>query len=113
MKTVTMGKIMVSAKIESLADCFDAQMGRIAKDQVRRVEVINAMVDRRFFEFLMPFCLIDQLGLEAVTTRTVRTITGEMPVIEPSASQCHHWPDSARSDGLGGRHERTASDWQS
>src|SRR5262249_3260796 len=59
--------------------------GRVAADQVRRVEVENARVDTGVSILSMPRHLVDQLGLELIETRTARTATGpaQFGVYEP------------------------------
>ena len=45
MKTPTMGKVVVTAKIENLEDLYSAKKGLLPDAQVRRIEVPDA-VDR-------------------------------------------------------------------
>ena len=45
MGTTIVGKVIVSAKIENLFDIEEVFKGRITDDQVRRLEVDDAMVD--------------------------------------------------------------------
>jgi predicted aspartyl protease len=80
MENATMGKVLVTAKIENLHDVLDAEMGRIAADQVRSVEVSDALVDTGATMLSMPKRLIAQLGLRLVRTRQARTAAGLVTV---------------------------------
>ena len=50
MGTSVMGKVLVSAKIENLSDFLKLEEGTLSCDQVRSVDVSDALVDtaRRF-----------------------------------------------------------------
>ena len=45
METGTVGKVIVSAKIENVFDLYEAGQGQRADDQVRRIDVSDARVD--------------------------------------------------------------------
>lgn len=45
METKTMRKALVAAKIENLQDLWEVERGLRTKEQVRRVEVTDALVD--------------------------------------------------------------------
>jgi predicted aspartyl protease len=76
METSILGKVMVSAKVESIEDLLSAEKGALAPDQVRRVEVPDALVDTGATMLLMPKHLIAKLGLRPFRTRTSRSIGG-------------------------------------
>lgn len=76
MGTTTMGKVIVTAKIENIADLYNASQGALPPDQVRRVEVTDAMADTGATTLSMPKRLIAQLGLMPFRTRNVRTPAG-------------------------------------
>ena len=76
MESTTMGKVLVTAKIENLHDVLDVQAGRLAADKIRSVEVSDALVDTGATILSMPKGLIAQLGLRPVRTRRVRTSAG-------------------------------------
>jgi predicted aspartyl protease len=76
METSTMGRVLVTALIENLSDLYLADKGIIPRNQIRRVEVHDALVDTGATGLSMPRRLIDQLGLEASSTRRVRTSAG-------------------------------------
>lgn len=71
-----MGKVLVAATIENLDDVFDAAKGAIAPDQVRRVEVTDALVDTGATVLSMPKRLIAQLGLQPSRTPPALTSAG-------------------------------------
>ncbi len=76
METATVGKVLVTAKIENLDDLYKVKHGALSDDQVRRVEVSDAMVDTGAVMLSLPVRLIDQLGLDRFRTRRVRTSGG-------------------------------------
>lgn len=83
MENATMGKVLVTAKIENMHDVLDVQAGRLAADKIRSVEVTDALVDTGATMLSLPKRLIDQLGLHFVRTRPVRTSAG------PTTAQIH------------------------
>jgi predicted aspartyl protease len=76
METATVGKVIVSAKIENLVDLEDVHSGRLGLDQVRRIELDDALVDTGASTISMPKRLIDQLGLRLLGMRQARTANG-------------------------------------
>jgi clan AA aspartic protease len=80
MRTATMGKVIVTARIDNLHDLFDVTRGMLQPDQVRGVEVTDALVDTGATSLSLPKRLIDQLGLRPVRTRTARTSAGTVTV---------------------------------
>jgi predicted aspartyl protease len=76
METANMGKVLVAAKIENLLDLYQANQGLLADDQVRRVEVTDALVDTGAMMLSLPKSLIERLGLTRYRTRRVRTSGG-------------------------------------
>ncbi len=76
MEITTMGKVIVTAKIENQEDLFAVQRGKLSADKVRSVEVSDALVDTGANMLGMPKRLIAQLGLLPFRTRTVRTPGG-------------------------------------
>jgi predicted aspartyl protease len=76
METATVGKVIVSAKIENLFDIEKVFEGKITDDQVRRLEVDDAMVDTGATTLSLPKRLIDQLGLRQLRTARDRTANG-------------------------------------
>jgi predicted aspartyl protease len=78
MRTATMGKVIVSAKIENLNDLFSVRKGLLQPDQVRSVEVADALVDRGATTLSLPKRLISQLGLLPLRSRQARTSAGSV-----------------------------------
>jgi predicted aspartyl protease len=76
MESVTMGKVLVTALIENLDDLYEVDKGQRTLDQVRRVEVTNALVDTGATVLLLPKRLIQLLGLRPLRVRPARTIGG-------------------------------------
>ena len=72
----TMGKLVVAAKIENLFDVENRERGLLSDEQVRSVEVADALIDTGATGLLMPKRLIDELGLRPYRMRRSRTIAG-------------------------------------
>ena len=80
MGTETMGQVRVTALIENLYDVENRERGLIPADQVRHVEVTDALVDTGATGLMVPKRLIAQLGLRHVRTRQARGIGGTVPL---------------------------------
>jgi predicted aspartyl protease len=80
MESATMGKVIVTAKVESLEDLYKVQQGALPPEQVRSIEVSDALVDTGATILSMPKRLIDQLGLRPIRTRPARTSAGTVTV---------------------------------
>jgi predicted aspartyl protease len=76
MEVDTMGKVMVAAKIQNLQDLYDCRRGMIREDQVRTVEVPDALVDTGATTLSMPRHLITRLGIQPFRTRQAQTSAG-------------------------------------
>src|SRR5438105_15219077 len=76
METETMGRVVVSARIENLEDLFLARTGHKTTDEVRTLEVDDALVDTGANMLSLPKSLIKKLGLKKFTSRTMRTAKG-------------------------------------
>ncbi len=76
MEISTMGKVQVAVKIENLEDIFKAEAGTLPVDQVRSVEVSDALVDTGAVMLSLPKRMVAQLGLRPYRTRRVRTVGG-------------------------------------
>ncbi len=72
-----MDRVVTEATIESLKDLWDAQRGMIPEDQVRRVNVTDALVDSGATLLSLPTRIIRQLGLAPVRVRRVVSSSGE------------------------------------
>jgi predicted aspartyl protease len=71
-----MGKVFVPAKIENLQDLYDAERGLMKAEQVRRVEITDAVADTGAMMLSLPKPLIEQLALKRYSTRRARTTAG-------------------------------------
>jgi predicted aspartyl protease len=75
-----MGRVIVTAKIENLEDLILVKKGLLPPDQVRTIEVDDALVDSGATSLSMPRSMIERLGLDFVRTRTAVTSAGVVQV---------------------------------
>lgn len=75
-----MGRVLVTARIENLTDLEMVERGLMTADQVRSLEVTDALVDTGATMLSMPTRLIAQLGLRPIRKRPVRTSAGSVIV---------------------------------
>ena len=80
MEMSLMGKVLVGAKIENLSDLLHVESGSLNPEQVRSIEVTDALVDSGATTLAMPKRLIDQLGLRPLRRRRALTTAGERDV---------------------------------
>jgi predicted aspartyl protease len=71
-----MGKVVVTARIDNVTDLFNAAQGLLPPEQVRTVEVTDALVDTGASTLSLPRRLIAQLGLRPLRTRQARASAG-------------------------------------
>ncbi len=71
-----MGRVVVSAVIESLEDLYRVHRGELATAQVRRVEVVEALANTGATGLSLPRRLVGQLGLLPIRTRRAVTTAG-------------------------------------
>jgi len=76
MGTATMGKVIVSAKIENLNDQYMAHKGLLPPDQVRTLTVDDALVDTGAAGLMVPTRLLMPLGLRRTFTKQAKTVGG-------------------------------------
>jgi clan AA aspartic protease len=76
MEMLTVGKVVVPAKIENLSDVYLADREVVSADQVRSLEVSDALVDTGATMLSVPKQLVAQLGLKRVRSRQARTAAG-------------------------------------
>jgi len=76
METANMGKVVVTATIENVQDVYNAKHGLLPDDQVRRIEVPDAVIDTGATTLLLPKRMIAALGLEPLRTRHARGLGG-------------------------------------
>jgi hypothetical protein len=77
METPTMGKVLVTVKIENLEDLYSAKRGLLPDTQVRRIEVADAVIDSGATTLLLPKRMITALGLDPIRTRHSRGLGGD------------------------------------
>jgi clan AA aspartic protease len=75
METNTVGT--VKAHIQNLRDLYDADQGRLERDEVRTIEVEDALVDTGAYMLFIPRRLVKKLGLKKFRTRPIRTAAGK------------------------------------
>ncbi len=76
METAPVGRVLVSAKVENVIDLYAHSRGQVRDDEVRRMEVNDALVDSGATLLGMPKQLIEQLGIEQIGTGRAKTTTG-------------------------------------
>jgi predicted aspartyl protease len=76
MEILTMGKVVVSARIENQSDLTMVAKGHLQQEKVRSLEVSDALVDTGATMLSLPKSLVQQLGLARHRTRTARTAAG-------------------------------------
>jgi predicted aspartyl protease len=78
MRREIMGKVVVAAKLENIGDILKAAAGEIPPDQVRHVEVTDALVDTGATMLLVPKSIIQTLGLIEFRQRPSRGLGGPL-----------------------------------
>lgn len=76
MGTLPMGKVIVSAKIENLEDKYKAYQGVLPPDQIRTLNVDDALVDTGATGLMIPSRLLKPLGLRPTIVKEGRTVGG-------------------------------------
>ena len=76
MEILTMGKVVVSARIENQSDLIRVREGNLDPDKVRNLEIPDALVDTGATLLSLPRRFITHLGLIRYRTRTARTAVG-------------------------------------
>ena len=76
MEIETMGRVIVEATIENNGDVWEATLGTLAADQIRRVDVADALVDTGATLVSLPTSMILQLGLQHVSKKRMRNSVG-------------------------------------
>jgi predicted aspartyl protease len=80
MENSVIGKVLVSAKIENLSDIYHSATGALSPDQMRSVEVTDALVDTGATTLSMPKRLLERLGLKPFRTRRALISAGLVDV---------------------------------
>ena len=76
MENETMGRVVVTARIENMEDLYGVKQGRMTPDQVRFVEVSDALVDTGASTLSLPTRMIAHLGLDLVRSQRMRSALG-------------------------------------
>lgn len=76
MGTETMGRVVVKARIENLGDLVLVKTGYKKAEEVRAIEVDDALVDTGATMLSLPKRLIKKLGLKKFSSRRMRTAKG-------------------------------------
>lgn len=71
-----MGRLAVPARIENLFDVEGRERGILPEDEVRAVQVVDALIDSGASGLLVPKRFVAQLGLRSYRTRHSRTVAG-------------------------------------
>ena len=71
-----MGRVVVSAVIESIEDLYRVLRGEVGAPPIRRIEVTDALVDTGATALSLPRRFIAQLGLLPIRTRRAVTTAG-------------------------------------
>jgi predicted aspartyl protease len=71
-----MGRVAVSAVVESLEDVYLVHRGQMSLEQIRRIEVVEALVDTGATNLSLPQRFVAQLGLLPIRTRRAVTTAG-------------------------------------
>ncbi|MFO0849375.1 MAG: retropepsin-like aspartic protease [Gemmataceae bacterium] len=75
-----MGRVTVGAKVENAQDLWDVRQGRKTPDQVRSVDIPDALVDSGATTLGLPGSLIQQLGLAKSYEKRAKTAGGTVTV---------------------------------
>jgi predicted aspartyl protease len=76
MKVEEMGRVLTPATIENYVDLWAAKQGIISDDNIRRIEVQEALVDSGATLLSLPKSLIQELGLEKTAEKRVTSSIG-------------------------------------
>ena len=71
-----MGRVTTKVTIENLEDVWALRRGKMNSEQVRRVEVPNALVDTGAVALSLPTRIIQELGLVAIGIKNTITASG-------------------------------------
>jgi predicted aspartyl protease len=76
METQTMGRVTTEATVENFGDVWNARIGTIPVNEIRKVVIPDALVDTGATLLSLPKSVIKQLGLMRIGTRNIRTSNG-------------------------------------
>lgn len=78
METEVMGRVAVPVIIENEYDRYEVSQGRRKPEEIRRIEVPDALVDTGARMLSLPRRMIEQLGLQHTGTREATTAAGKI-----------------------------------
>jgi predicted aspartyl protease len=78
MGTQTMGRVVVKARMENLEDLILVRAGHMDLEEVRTLEVDDALVDTEAAMLCLTKKMIKKLGLKEFTSRQMRTAKGSV-----------------------------------
>lgn len=70
------GRVVTPIRVENLKDLWDAERGTLPSDKIRRLDVMDALVDTGSTMLALPTRHIEQLGLKKNRERDVVTTRG-------------------------------------
>jgi len=70
------GRVVTSIRVENLEDLWAQRNGTLSGEQVRRIDVVDALVDTGSTMLALPLRHIEQLGLKKARDRNVITTAG-------------------------------------
>lgn len=84
-RTDEMGRVVTNIKLESVNDRWLHERGDIEADEIRNIEVDDALVDTGTTNLGLSKTILDRLGLQAFGSRPLRSATGieVVPVYGP------------------------------
>jgi predicted aspartyl protease len=80
MRTATLGRVVVPVTIENQYDLYEVSQGKRKADEVRRIDIPDAVVDTGAKMLSLPRRYIQQLGLQFIQARSVITSAGPRTV---------------------------------
>jgi predicted aspartyl protease len=80
-----MGRVTTPATVENYGDLWNAQQGQLPSEQVRRIEIAEALVDTGATLLSLPTRMIQQLGLAPVVMKGIVSSKGKTASMMHSA----------------------------
>ena len=72
----SVGRVTTSARVENLKDLYDAERKMMPDQEVRRIDIVQALVDTGATTLALPTRMIELLGLKKVRERSTITSMG-------------------------------------
>lgn len=74
------GRVLTAATVENVGDLWSVAEGRATPEQVRRIEISDALVDTGSTTLALPTRMIRELGLRKVYEKNALTSAGKRPI---------------------------------